>query len=42
MEKLQKEENIDDELEELRDYGFNVDELINMLNSDTEEDEEEK
>ena len=39
MEKLQKDEEIDDQLEELRDYGFNVDQLIDMLNEDENDDE---
>ena len=39
MEKFQKEEDLDDQLEEFKDYGFNVDQLMNMLNE--EEDEEE-
>lgn len=39
MEKLQKDDNLDDELEELRDYGFNIDELIYTLyDEDKQED----
>ena len=40
MEKFQKEEDIDNQLEELRDYGFDVDKLINMLNEDESENDE--
>lgn len=40
MEKLQKEEELEDQLDKLRDYGFNVDELVDMMN-DEEENEEE-
>lgn len=39
MEKLQKDETIDDELEIFRDYGFNIDDLMSMLNNDTVEEE---
>lgn len=39
MEKLQKEEELEDQLDKLRDYGFNVDELVDMMN-DEEENEE--
>lgn len=37
MEKLQKEELLDDQLEELKNYGFNIDELLTEIN-----DEEQK
>lgn len=31
MEKVQKDEVLDEELERLKDYGFNIDELMTML-----------
>ena len=34
MEKLQKEEDLEEELERLKDYGFNIDELMTMLNDE--------
>ncbi len=34
MEKLQKEEDLEEELERLKDYGFNIDELMAELNED--------
>jgi hypothetical protein len=37
MEKVQKDEQLEDELEELKNYGFNIDELMTML-----DDEEQK
>lgn len=39
MEKLQKEETIEDELEIFRDYGFNIDDLMSMINNDSDKDE---
>ena len=39
MEKFQKEEDLDDQLEEFKDYGFNVDQLMNMLNEEDDEEE---
>lgn len=39
MEKLQNDDNFDDELEVLRDYGFNIDDLLSTLN-DANTDEE--
>lgn len=40
MEKLQKEEDLEDELEELRNYGFNIDDLLSSLDdSETEKGE---
>lgn len=39
MEKLQKDETIEDELEIFRDYGFNIDDLMSMLNNDSVEEE---
>lgn len=39
MEKLQKDETIEDELEIFRDYGFNIDDLMSMLNNDAIEEE---
>lgn len=38
MEKLEKEEDIDEQLDTLRDYGFNIDELMNSLNKDSEDE----
>lgn len=40
MEKLQKEENLDDEFELLRDYGFNIDDLMNTLDDTNINDED--
>ena len=34
MEKLQKEENLDEQLEELKNYGFNIDELLTEINEE--------
>lgn len=34
MEKLEKEEDIDEQLDTLRDYGFNIDELMSSLNEE--------
>lgn len=39
MEKLQKDETIEDELEIFRDYGFNIDDLMSMINNDSVEEE---
>lgn len=39
MEKLQKEEDINDQLDILRDYGFNIDELMNSLNEEEVKEE---
>jgi len=37
MEKLDKTETLDDQLDQFKNYGFNVDELIKMLNKDENE-----
>ncbi len=37
MEKLDKTETLDDQLDQFKNYGFNVDELIKMLNKDETE-----
>ena len=39
MEKLQNDDNLDDELEVLRDYGFNIDDLLITLNDTNTEEE---
>lgn len=39
MEKLQNDDNFDDELEVLRDYGFNIDDLLSTLNDSNIEEE---
>ena len=39
MEKLQKDEMLDDELEKFRAYGFNIDDLMAMMNNDQMEEE---
>lgn len=39
MEKLQNDDNIDEELEVLRDYGFNIDDLLSTLNDSNIEEE---
>jgi len=38
MEKIQKDENIDDELIKFKDYGFNIDDLVNMLDDNVNDD----
>jgi len=38
MEKLQKDETMEDELDIFRDYGFNIDDLMAMLNNDQSDD----
>lgn len=38
MEKLQKDENLDDELDMFRNYGFNIDDLLTMLDEDAVEE----
>lgn len=39
MEKLQKDDELNDELDVFRDYGFNIDDLLTMLNEEVEEAE---
>lgn len=39
MEKLQKDETVEDELEKFRAYGFNIDDLMAMMNNEQLEDE---
>ena len=34
MEKLQKDDEFNDDLDVFRDYGFNIDDLMSMLNED--------
>ncbi len=41
MEKLEKEETLDDQLEQFKNFGFNVDDLVNMLNDEEKEEEED-
>ena len=38
MEKLQKDDELNDELDVFRDYGFNIDDLLTMLNEETVEE----
>lgn len=38
MEKFQKDEELNDELDVFRNYGFNIDDLLTMLNEDASED----
>ena len=39
MEKLQKDETVEDELEKFRAYGFNIDDLMSMMNNEQLGDE---
>jgi len=39
MEKLQKDDELNDELDVFRNYGFNIDDLLTMLNEEVEEAE---
>lgn len=36
MEKLEKEENIEDDLDVFRAYGFNVDDLLGMFEEEND------
>ena len=38
MEKFQKDDELNDELDVFRNYGFNIDDLLTMLNEDSSED----
>ena len=38
MEKLQKDDELNDELDVFRNYGFNIDDLLTMLNEEATED----
>ena len=38
MEKLQKDETLEDELDIFRNYGFNIDDLLTMLNDESVEE----
>jgi hypothetical protein len=38
MEKFQKDDELNDELDVFRNYGFNIDDLLTMLNEDASED----
>lgn len=40
MEKLEKEEELENQLEELRDYGFNIDQIIDMMNDEDNKENE--
>lgn len=42
MEKLQKDEDLENQLEGFKEYGFNVDDLINMLNSEEVSNEDDE
>ncbi len=39
MEKMKKEENLVDDLELLREYGFNIDEMLSQINAEENEEE---
>lgn len=41
MEKLQKLEDLEDQLEDLKNYGFDIDQLKNMLDGEEEESDSE-
>jgi len=38
MEKLQNDDTLEDELDIFRNYGFNIDDLLMMLNEDSVEE----
>ena len=38
MEKLQKDDELNDELDVFRNYGFNIDDLLTMLNEEVVEE----
>lgn len=38
MEKLQKDDELNDELDVFRNYGFNIDDLLTMLNEEAVEE----
>lgn len=40
MEKLQKDDELNDELDVFRNYGFNIDDLLTMLNEEVVEEAE--
>ncbi len=40
MEKLQKDDELNDELDVFRNYGFNIDDLLTMLNEEAVEEAE--
>ncbi len=40
MEKLQKDDELNDELDMFRNYGFNIDDLLTMLNEEVVEESE--
>ena len=40
MEKLQKDDELNDELDIFRNYGFNIDDLLTMLNEEVVEEAE--
>lgn len=39
MEKLQKDDELTDDLDVFRNYGFNIDELLSMINEDIVEED---
>ncbi len=41
MEKLQKLEDLEDQLEDLKNYGFDIEQLKNMLNGEEEKTDSE-
>ena len=41
MEKLQKLEDLEDQLEDLKNYGFDIEQLKDMLNGEEEETDSE-
>ncbi len=38
MEKVEKEEDLEEDLDVLRDYGFNVDHLMDLLQEENKDD----
>ena len=39
MEKFQKNDDLTDDLDVFRDYGFNIDELMSMINDESVEED---
>ena len=42
MEKLQKDDELSDDLDLLRNYGFNIDELLEKIAEDGNEEEKDR
>ena len=42
MEKVEKEEDLEEDLDVLRDYGFNVDHLMDLLQEENNDDKNDQ